>query len=188
MFNKRSHREINTELDELVGELKKGSAEAFHILYDKYHNRIYRFCLKMLSDEAAARDAFQETFVKLYEKCHTFRGDNFTSWLYTIARHTCYNVIRSKKEFEAFDDIMHSSRETKQSDSALKDILQESINKLPETYKEAFVLREYEEFSYQEIAEAIGIEVSLAKVRVHRARTLLRKLLQPVFKEINESR
>lgn len=188
MFNKKSNREINSELDLLIGELKKGSAEAFHILYDKYQNRIYRFCLKMLGDENAARDAFQETFVKLYEKSNTFRGENFTSWLYTIARHTCYNVIRARKEFETFDDVAHSKIETKHTDVALKEAIQKAINKLPESYKESFILREYEEFSYQEIAESLEIEVSLAKVRVHRARNLLRKLLQPVVKEINESR
>ncbi|MDC1068153.1 RNA polymerase sigma factor [Candidatus Kapabacteria bacterium] len=177
----------NEDLGQLVKELKKGSAEAFHIIYNKYQNRIYRFCLKMLGDSNLAKDAFQETFIRLHEKKHTFRGENFTSWLFTISRHTCLNHLRSKKEYEEYNEVYHTDTKTKSEDVLLKEILEKSINTLPISLREAFILREYEQCTYNEISEILDIELSLAKIRVHRARVLLRKLLKPIVKEINES-
>ena len=60
------------------------------------------------SDEQAAEDVFQETFIKVFEHRKDFRGKNFAAWLFTIARHTCLNHIRSKKEYESFDEVFHS--------------------------------------------------------------------------------
>lgn len=184
---KKSLNNQNKDLQELIKELKRGSSEAFHIIYNKYSDNIYRFCLKMLGDTAQAKDAFQETFIKLYEKKKLFRGDNFTAWLYTIARHTCLNYFRSKKEYVEYDDIYHSVPNEYRSDIGLQEVLDKAIKSLPITLKESFILREYEDRSYKEIAEILDIELSLAKIRVHRARVLLRKLLNPVVKEINES-
>ncbi len=73
------------------------------------------------------------------------------------------------------------------SDIGMREFIEKSIAQLPVTLREALILREYEERSYQEIADILGIELSLAKVRVHRARLLLRKMLQPIMKEIHET-
>lgn len=141
----------------------------------------------MLGDKELAEDAFQETFIKVYENSTKFRGTNFAAWLFTIARHTCLNIIRSKKEYESFDEVFHGSMSAQQSDVGVKDHLQKAIEMLPVALRESFLLREYEECSYQEIADILGIDLSLAKVRVHRARILLRKLLKPLVRELNES-
>lgn len=188
MLKKSLHNDNeDRNLEELVKELRRGSSEAFHIIYNKYHNRVYRFCLRMLGDQNTAQDAFQETFIRLHEKKHTFRGDNFTSWLFTIARHTCLNYIRSRKEYEEYNEVFHSERKTQYEDVALKDFIEKAVNTLPVSLREALILREYEECSYKEISEILDIELSLAKVRVHRARVIMRKLLKPIVKEINES-
>ena len=187
MFKSRQNKATDDEIQIAVDNLKKGSAEAFHLLYDKYQQNIYRFCLRMLGDSSLAKDAFQETFIKVYENRKSFRGVNFSAWLYTIARHTCLNIIRSKKEHEIFDEIYHGPMKTPESDVGMRDFIERSIASLPVAMKEALILREYEECSYQEIADILGIDLSLAKVRVHRARTLLRKLLTPLVKELNES-
>lgn len=188
MLKKSSHNNNEERnLQQLLKELRRGSTEAFHIIYNKYHNRVYRFCLRMLGDVSQAQDAFQETFIKLHEKKHTFRGENFTSWLFTIARHTCLNYLRSKKEYEEYNEVFHSDRTTNLEDVALKDFIEKAIRTLPISLREALVLREYQECSYKEISEILNIELSLAKVRVHRARVIMRKLLKPIVKEINES-
>lgn len=187
MFKSRKHIDDERQLAELIVELKRGSSEAFHVLYNKYQSRVYRFCLKMLADEAKAKDAFQETFFRVYENRKTFRGENFSSWLFTIARHTCLNHIRAKKDHEEYNEVFHSDAKFKNRDVALKEQIDKAISSLPVSLREALVLREYEECSYKEISEILGIELSLAKVRVHRARLLLRKLLKPIVKEINES-
>lgn len=185
MLKKKEHIEEITE--ELISDMKKGKAEAFKILYKKYHTKVYRFCLRMLGDSDMAKDAFQETFIKVYEHRKDFRGENFTAWLYTIARHTCLNIIRSKKEHDSFDEVYHGSMQAVDYDFALKDQLEEAIAMVPLVLREALILREYEQYSYQEIADHLDIDLSLAKIRVHRARILLRKILKPLVKEINES-
>jgi len=142
----------------------------------------------MLGSGPMANDAFQGTFVKIYEKRESFRGDNFAAWLFTIARHTCYNMLRAKKEYASFDDTYPYSRLHKTTDFGLKQALEEAVNSLPNSLKEAFILREYEELSYQEIADILGIDLSLAKIRVFRARKRLRIKLKPLMKELDEHR
>lgn len=187
MLFRKKHKTTEEQLEEAIEALKKGSAEAFRLLYDKYSQKVYRFCLRMLGDEAQAEDAFQETFIRVYENRSNFRGANFAAWLFTIARHTCLNVIRARKEHDQFEESYHAPNSGKQSDVALKDRLEEAIRMLPVALREAFVLREYEECTYQEIADILNIELSLAKVRVYRARIMLRKILKPLVKELNES-
>ncbi len=187
MFGKKINRANQQDVQTAIDAMKKGSAEAFHLLYSRYHQKVYRFCLRMLGDEAAAKDAFQETFIKVYEHRESFRGSNFSGWLFTIARHTCLNVIRAKKTHDSFDEVFHSTGYSKESDVALKDHIKKAIAVLPITLRESLILREYEECSYKDISNILGIELSLAKVRVHRARLILRKLLTPLVKELNES-
>ncbi len=187
MFGRKSHKVSDDQLQAAIQNLRKGSAEAFHLLYNKYSQRVYRFCLRMLAEEAAAEDAFQETFIRVYEHRKSFRGTNFAAWLFTIARHTCLNLIRARKDHDSFDEVFHGAPEHKPGDVGLKEQIENAIAILPLTLREALVLREYEECTYQEIAEILGIELSLAKVRVHRARLILRKLLKPIVKELNES-
>ena len=172
---------------ETLDELRKGSAEAFKILYEKYRKNVYRFCLRMMGDADMADDAFQETFIKVYEHRKDFRTNNFSSWLFTIARRTCLNQIRSKKDMDTFDEFFYEPVRENRSDVAMKEIIEKAIATLPIPMREAFILREYEECTYQEIADILGIQLSLAKVRVHRAREILRKLLAPIKKEIHES-
>ncbi|MDX9791019.1 MAG: sigma-70 family RNA polymerase sigma factor [Candidatus Kapaibacterium sp.] len=183
-------KEISDEekLSKAIEALQRGSAEAFHILYHNYAHKVYRFCLRMLGEQELAEDAFQETFIRVYENKGSFHGTNFAAWLFTIARNTCLNHIRSKKEAESFDEVFHSyDNGSNQSDPVLKQEIEKAIATLPVPMREALLLREYEDFSYQEIADTLGIELSLAKVRVHRARLQLRKLLKPLVKELNES-
>jgi RNA polymerase sigma-70 factor (ECF subfamily) len=188
MFFKKKEIADEESLNRAVEALQQGSAEAFHILYNNYAQKVYRFCLRMLSDAETAQDAFQETFIRVYENRESFHGSNFAAWLFTIARNTCLNHIRSRKEQEPFDEVFHGyDSNDGNSDPILKSQIEQAIADLPTPLREALLLREYEDFSYQEIADTLDIDLSLAKVRVHRARLILRKLLKPLVKELNES-
>lgn len=186
MIFEETNRYSDRDVAEAIEKLKDGSAEAFHLLYIKYQNSVYRFCLKMLGSPALAKDAFQETFVKVYENRMKFKGTTFLPWVFTIARNICYNVIRDNKHFDSFDEIQHGSMKAPESDAGMKEFIDNAIQSLPISLREALILREYEEYSYQQIADVLDIDLSLAKVRVHRARLLLRKLLTPIVKELNE--
>ncbi len=193
MFKLIPDMDESEKLQQAMQALKKGSAEAFHLLYEKYNRKVFRFCLRMLGDADIAKDAFQETFISIYEHRREFRGQNFQAWAFTIARHTCLNAIRSRKEHDSFDEISYYSlkdeplAENSESDPGLKDCINKAVGILPLALREAFLLREYEECSYQELADILGIDLSLAKVRVFRAREILRKLLTPLKQELYES-
>ncbi len=187
MLFKKKNIASEKEINEAAHNLTKNSAEAFHLLYHAYSQKVYRYCLRMLGEKPLAEDAFQETFIRIYERASTFNGTNFQAWLFAIARNTCYNYLRSKKEHDNFDETFHPVSKENVPDIMLKDYIEKAIQSLPIPLREALLLREYEDCSYQEIAEILQIELSLAKIRVYRARILLRKLLQPLIKEINES-
>jgi RNA polymerase sigma-70 factor (ECF subfamily) len=169
------------ELTALAAAFREGDRVAFRRLYDIYHAAVYRFCRHMMGDEAAAKDAFQETIIRFYEHRKDLRGDNVRSWLFVIARRVCLNAIRARRaEHEAFDEGAHHVADEPVADVALREQIERALRALSPALREALVLREYEGHSYNEIARICDIDVSLAKVRVHRARLMMRKLLAAV--------
>lgn len=175
---------LSTEdLEERVRRFCEGDVESFQVLYRHYAKNVLRFCVRMLTDYAAAQDALQETFIRVYEHRYECRGENFNAWVYTIARRVCYNSLRSKKAFDEFNEEFHCQQKQQFTDTSVQLIIQKALDQMPFVLKEALVLREYEGYSYQEIADIIGSDLSLAKVRVHRARLLLRKILAPIMEE-----
>ncbi len=187
MWFKKQNIASDEELKSAATDMKEGSVQAFRVLYNAYGQKVYRYCLRLLGDVELANDAFQETFLKVYENRDYFKGDNFAAWLFTIARNTCISQIRTRKDFEQIAEGQLSSESIVTEDFGLKNEIKNAINKLPLLLKEAIVLREYQDCTYQEIAEILQIDVSLAKVRVYRARIILKKLLKPIVRELNES-
>lgn len=171
-----------TEEDACIG-LVNGSRAAFEFLNDLYCKSVYSFCLRILGDRDVAEDAFQETFVKVYEKCRDFHGENFRAWLFTIARNTCMNLLRQRKNFDEIDEEIMFAEPPGSIDPSLKECIDAALQKLPVAYREALILRDYEEYSYEEIAEILGIEKSNVKIRIYRARLLMRKMLTPIVRE-----
>lgn len=179
------------DMQEALEQFRLGSAEAFHLLYTRYQQRVYRFCVKMMSCDVAGKDAFQETFLRMFEHRSEFRGNNFPAWLFTIARNVCLNMLRKRRAFDSYEDEMHGGRSATnklaESDIIMRNNIDKAVAQLPVELREALILREYEEYSYKEIAQIVGIEISLAKVRVHRARLILRKVLSPLVQERYET-
>ncbi len=168
-------------------KFSKGDPEAFNFLYKIYNKKIYRFCLRILNDSAAAKDAFQDTFLRIYEYHKSFDGINFQSWLYATARNTCITHIRKRKNNISINDMNFGFTPRKHTDIGIKEHIEEQVAKLPYAHREAFILRDMEDLTYQEIAYVLGIDLSLAKIRVHRARLRLKELLKPLVKELNET-
>lgn len=168
----------------LAVEFREGSDGAFKSLYQEFHSSVYRFCLRMLRDPMQAKDSFQETFIKAFEHRSEFRGDNFPAWLFTIARRVCLNAIRARRNHDSFDETFHGeSFSFEKHDVVLRALIEQAVNSLTPALRESLILRDYEGYSYQQIAEIAGIELSLAKVRVHRARLALRSILEPIMQE-----
>ncbi len=183
-----AHRDQDDEVLRAAKLFCADDAQAFQWLHKKFSKPVFRFCLKMLGDEDLAKDAYQESFIKAYEHRMEFRGDNFPAWIFTIARRVCLNVIRARRNDDVFDEVVHSDAESVDEDVYLRMHIQKAIDSLSPEFREALVLREYEGLSYEQISVVLHIELSLAKVRVHRARLIVRKLLMPVMQERYESR
>lgn len=175
---------------ELLTAFRNGDEHAFAEFYTRYKSEIYTFCLRMLGgDSAEAGDAFQETFIKVYEKPESFRyGENVRGWLYMIARNIALNVYRSKRPEETIEfhrnlpsNERRLSPEFNGEQNSLRMALEEAIAKLPIEFREPFVLREFDGLAYPEIAEITGTTMNVTKVRIHRAKQKLRKMLAPII-------
>lgn len=175
---------------ELYARLAHDNASAqaaLSILYRRYSQRIYTYCRKILGDSTTAEDLLQETFVKLFESGRQQRTiENFPAYLMTIARNLCLSQrARSKRQFVEVEDFHLSSRDVPYEQRELLQLIQASLELLPEDYREAFVLREYNGLSYNEIAEVIGESLDVVKVRIFRAKKKLRDILAPYLADLH---
>jgi RNA polymerase sigma-70 factor (ECF subfamily) len=166
--------------------------QAFAELYRRHKQEIYTYCLRMMNrDREAASDLFQEVFVRAYERAEQFRsGSNVRGWLYTIARNLCLNAHRGKRPTDSIDlfpSLESSDRslapEYDEEQHFLRERLETAIAELPAEFREAFVLREMDGFSYSEIAQMTGSTLPMTKVRIYRAKERLRALLKPYLAE-----
>ncbi len=175
---------------ELYGRLAHDDAAAqaaLSILYRRYSQRIYTYCRKIIGESTTAEDLLQETFVKLLESGRQERSiENFPAYLMTIARNLCLSHrIRSKRQFVEVEDFHLASRDVPYEQRELLQLIQASLELLPEDYREAFVLREYNGLSYNEIAEVIGESLDVVKVRIFRAKKKLRDILAPYLADLH---
>lgn len=189
MFIPRSSRRDELSDDELMGRVQGGDVAAFRLLYDRYKVQLFMYCLRMLNDRDAAKDVLQEVFIRVHTRREQYRtGTNFPGWVHTIARNLCLNARRDAKEHQSFDEAMpYASSDAGTGDVALRQRLAEEIARLPELYREALVLREYEDLSYQEIADTLGATMATVKFRIFKAREMLRARLGSSLDEYNDN-
>jgi len=167
---------------ELVGRVKKGEVSAFAILVEKYEREIFEYSYFLIGDREEALDMTQETFLKAYTNIKTLRREeDFKFWLRRIARNLCFKRIKKMRREK---EVMERQREeTLSLDSYVikkerEERVKRALNKLPEKMKEIIILRDIEGLSYKEIKEILNIPMSLVKVRIFRARNLLKKILE----------
>jgi RNA polymerase sigma-70 factor (ECF subfamily) len=180
VFIRRSSQKKELTDDELMRQVQRGDNNAFRILYDRYKGQMFIYCLRMIGDRDAAKDVLQEIFIRVLTHRERYEpGTNFVGWVHTIARNLCLNVRRDAKDHASFDETMSYGRDMNdpESDVALQEQLAAEIARLPEIYREALVLREYEGHSYQEIVTITGLTMSTVKFRIFKAREILRERL-----------
>jgi RNA polymerase sigma-70 factor, ECF subfamily len=187
--------------EELFARIRDNSDEAaFNTLYTRYDKRLYAYCLRATSTHDAAKDAFQTVMSTVFEKRATFTGGSYAAWLFTIARHHVMKVSKRQQRTatttttidEHFEDSGGASAgllatlgtETGDYDFLLQQSLDRAIAQLPEDLREAFELKYFDGLQHEEIADTLNITVSLAKVRVFRAKQQLRQSLASFFKEV----
>jgi len=151
--------------------------EEYNRAVDAYADNLYRFVLKNLKNEAMAGDVVQDTFEKLWVKLEKVSGLKVKTYLFTSAYHTMIDYIRKEKRYADTDlATMHEGTESGQY-SDLSEILERAVQNLPEDQKAVVMLRDYEGYSYKEIAEITELSEAQVKVYIYRARVYLKNYI-----------
>ena len=175
----------------LIKKAQKGDSAAFEGLILAHEGFVYNLALRALKNDADAQDATQEVFIKAWTGLGSFRGSSkFSVWLYRITDNVCKDMLRRRKdtvsltlsdddgdetELELADTAPtpHEALEKRERSEALKNALE----KLPEDYRKAIILREVGDLSYEEISSALNIDLGTVKSRIFRARKKLCEIL-----------
>ncbi len=144
---------------------------------DAYSDNLYRFVLKNLKNEAMASDVIQDTFEKLWVKLEDVSGLKVKTYLFTTAYHTMIDYIRKEKRYADSDPASMNTASDTGHYSDLAEILERAIQNLPEDQKAVVMLRDYEGYSYREIAEIANLSESQVKVYIYRARVYLKNYI-----------
>lgn len=187
---------------ELLAALRAGREDAFEQLVRTHSGRMLSVCRRILRNEEEAKDAVQEAFISAFRGISSFEGTSrLGTWLHRIAVNASLMRLRSRKRRpeESIDDLLpafeadgHARVQPKDwSPSAIqlvetretREFVRECIDRLPEMYRVVLLLRDIEELDTSETAEILGVSDGVVKVRLHRARHALRRLLAERFGE-----
>jgi len=181
---------------ELLAALRRHDSDAFTILFETYSDKIYRLAVGLLENELEAEGIVQETFLRFFERIDQFEGrSKVSTWLYRVAYNASMDYLRRDKphlsiELADEDDALPMPAifsdwsqwpEGLLSDAEVTAELDKAIAALPEKYRAIFLLREIEGLSTRETAHVTEISISAVKVRLHRARLILRERLAESF-------
>ena len=184
----------------LVAEAKEGSAEAFTVLVNQYERNIFHLALNITSNKEDAEDVLQESFLKAYTNLGRFQGNSrFYTWLVRIAVNESLMKLRKRRsdrqvsldeKLETDDDNLlpreivdwGDNPEQRYAKTEWQEILAEATQTLEPAFRTVFTLRDVEQLSTEETAEALGLSVPAVKSRLLRARLKLRQRLNKYFK------
>jgi RNA polymerase sigma-70 factor, ECF subfamily len=188
-------------LDEsiLVNKAKEGDASAFSDLVNRYERKIFRLAKHITDSDEDAEDVLQEAFLKAFEHLDNFQGNSkFYTWLVRIAVNESLMKLRKRKtdrsvsldeKLEVGEDTMvreiavwDENPEQRYSREEFRELLDKAIQSLQPTFRTVFILRDVEDLSTEETAEALDISVPAVKSRLLRARLQLRERLTRFFK------
>lgn len=153
------------------------SIELFNKCVEDHSDGVYRFILKNVKDEETARDIVQDSFEKLWEKIEAVSPLKMKSYLFSTAYHTMIDVLRKDKKRTNIDILNDEINSHSNHYTDLNEVLHEAVDRLPEIQRSVVLLRDYEGYSYNEIAEITGLNESQVKVYIYRARNSLKKYI-----------
>lgn len=183
--------------EELAERFASGEVDSFRVLVEKYKSRVYNVVYGIMGSRDEAEDLTQEVFIKVYRNLHHFKGKSrFYTWLYRIAVNVCLSAKRKRGQFSYIVSTSESSEvDTGRQKIELADEtysprkvsenmelvlqIQSAINSLPRVLEMTFVLREFEDLSYRELARIFRCSSGTIKSRLARARERLRRKLRP---------
>ncbi len=153
--------------------------KSLETLWGQMHGRLCNFVCSRFADEADAEDILQEVFLKIHAGLDSVRDvERVESWIYQIARHSIADFYRGRRRLvELTEQAVSDEYLEEDAAESLAPTIRDIVQSLPEPYREALILTEYQGLSQVELAERLGISVSGAKSRVQRARQKIKDIL-----------
>jgi RNA polymerase sigma-70 factor (ECF subfamily) len=183
---------------ELIAAVLAGSEAAFAGLVDRYQDRVYRLVSRYTRDPGECEDLAQEVFLRVFRKLHTFQHESqFYTWVYRIAVNAANDLLAKAGrrrlrlvEDDATLDALGDPRGTGDAPEApleraeLARVTRELLDELPEKFRTVLVLREFEDLSYNEMAEVLQCRLGTVESRLFRARQRFRDLLETRYPDL----
>lgn len=181
--------------NEVLKRVLEGEKNLFALLIRKYNQRLYRIGISIVNDETEVEDIMQMTYIKAYENLNKFKFQSgFSTWLTKImvnesllyVKKRKQTTSRAKKKFLQDTDLHPVERQTplmKVLNAELKTILETAIRELPEKHRTVFIMRELENMSVAETMECLDLSEANVKIRLNRAKVMLRDKLREYLKD-----
>jgi len=180
--------------DVLITLFQSGEDHVFRYLVERYMDRVRNIIYSILRESEIVDDLAQEVFIKVYEALPRFRFESsFYTWLYRITVNKTRDELRRRKVRRMFslDSAMQiPDREftellsTEQKSAEASEIVTKGLQLLPEKFRTPIVLKDIEGLSYEEIADVLQCRIGTVKSRLSRGRSMLRKVLKPLWEEV----
>ncbi len=185
----------------IINRILEGEKELYEILVRRNNQKLYRIIRSYIQDEAEIEDLMQDSYIKGFTKLYQFKhNSSFSTWLIRIGINESLTRINEKGKLshlsEQFDDFKSNtileipdSKQLNPQDKMIrneaKQLLENAIDRLDLKYRTVYVMREVEEMSMKEIAVALDITVANVKVRLHRAKEMLKEMLYEMTNDTN---
>ncbi len=169
----------------LIEAFRSGNREVFAQLFEAHQRRVVRLAMHVLRREEAAQDVAQEVFIRTYEELPRWRGEaRLSTWLYRTTLNVCFERIRSEERQRRLKDrcagdTPGASPEHDALESEALKAIEVAVRRLPRQQRMIFMLKQYNELRFNDIARQLSITEGGAKASYHKALTALRTMLRP---------
>ena len=189
---------------EMIAAVLAGEIQLYHELIRPYERSVYVMALSYMKNEADAEDVSQEAFIRAFRKLESFRAESkFSTWLISITINEARTRLRRQALVRMEPLDQHPDEDKGISPALLRDwreipseaveraevrnLIRLAVEQLPDIYRQVFLMRDVEELTINETAEALNISIPSVKVRLHRARMRLQKQLAPQLRTVNRA-
>jgi RNA polymerase sigma-70 factor, ECF subfamily len=184
-------------------------ARYFNNLVGRYQNRVYNAAFRILGNAHESEEVVQDTFLKVLQNIEKFHGrSSFAAWLFTISHNICVDLLRNRKRKGSYQMVSFDPQSSHEDDAIEVNLnvvsqiadpepgpahrvdhmeeqaaITASLEQLPDAQRAVLVLHDIEGFSYQEIADIVGVSIGTVRSRLHYGRLKMRELLSPYFNQ-----
>jgi RNA polymerase sigma-70 factor (ECF subfamily) len=166
---------------DLIAKARRGDLDAFNLLVSRWEKRIYNYIYRLVGDREDALDLAQDVFLKAHQNLRKLDDpDRFAGWLFRIAHNESYSLLRRRRPFTEVSEPPAESPGPRLLPVEVSLAVETAMGRLSADQREAVVLKIYQGFKFEEIAEILSCPVSTVKSRVYTALDLLKGQLAPV--------